>query len=304
MKQGPFFKQPYVNTPSILPPVSDSSSLSSSRVSYSAIDVLSEAKRVLGFSPIDERDISSLQERLQIVDEMKARDIAIREFLIYEMNIPRHISEALSIVKTFTPARNPSGWTTLYAEFKDTSAVDLINQYVINLKHGNSVNLYVPHSLYPRFRTINSLAHAYCNGDIKHKTKVRYGTTDFVLLIKPLASNSRWTYASLSHLPPLELSLFDGNLTRASPPGRRRLSSKRSRSNESPQSLHRPIRPRVEDINAPPHTSTESSVSLSTPLVGNSQEATSLVSSALQGAALDLTAENPCLSSSKNNLNC
>ena len=200
----------------------DRQSTSFSITSNPAISVLNEAKKVLGFSPIKALDIQYLQDKLSISDEAKARERAIRDFLIGEMNIPKNIAESLPIIKTFTPARRPNDWTTLYAEFRDTSIVDLINQYLVNLKPGKSVNIYVPHSLYPRFSSINRLAHEYRNGDLKHKTKVRYGVSDFVLLIKP-ETNSRWTYASLSHLPPLELSLFDGNIATSSPPGRSRL---------------------------------------------------------------------------------
>ena len=206
---------------------------------------MQDAKRVLGFSPIDSNDLACLNESLHLNDDSLLKNAAVRDFLIREMNVPRNVSDSLKIVRTFTPAKQVHGWTTLYAEFYDTNAVDLINQYVINLQPGKSVNMYVPHSLYPRFRSINTIAHSYRNGDIKHKTKVRYGISDFVLLVKPRLSNSRWSYVSLAHLPSLELSPYDGNPSSDPPPGRTRLSSKRSRS-DSPDTINKVSKARTE----------------------------------------------------------
>ena len=195
--------------------------------STTAIATLQEAKRVLGFSPIDKGDILYLQERLSL-DSESLKIEAVREFLIHEMKISKAVADSLEIARTFTPAKQSDDWTTLYAEFTNISSVELINQYVTRLKPGKSVSIYVPHSLYPRFQSINSIAHSYRNGEVKHKTKVRYGTSDFVLLIKRTDGVSRWTYAPLNHLPPLELSLFDGNLSSSPAPGRQRLPSKRA----------------------------------------------------------------------------
>ena len=217
-------------TPPITNPPSDN---------VQAISVLQAAKRVLGFTPIEHKDILYLQDRLSCsvdtrpLDSDSLRIEAIREFLTDEMKIPRTVADSLLIARTFTPARQSENWSTLYAEFTSASSVDLINQYVNRLKPGKSVNIYVPHSLYPRFQSINSIAHSYRNGAIKHKTKVRYGPSDFELLIKPREGVSRWTYAPLDHLPPLELSPFDGNISSSPAPGRTRLPSKRSR--DSPE---------------------------------------------------------------------
>ena len=133
------------------------------------------------------------------------------------------------------PAKESSCWKTLYAEFQDWSTTDLINQYVTNLLPGKSVSIYVPHSLFPRFNAIRDIEHSFRNGEPKHKTKVKYGASDFVLLIKPRGSSSPWSYVPLNSLPPLQLSSFDGNPSSSPPPGRTRLTSKRSRP-ESPGS--------------------------------------------------------------------
>ena len=209
---------------------------SNGRVQLSALDVLQSAKKILGFSPITTEDISYLKADHGTVDDMETMRIAIIEFLNCEMKVPKSVTENLVIRRIFPPAKQPSGWKTLYAEFQDSSTADLINQYVTNLLPGKSVSIYVPHSLFPRFNAIRDIEHSFRNGEIKHKTKVKYGSTDFVLLVKPRGSSSPWSYVPLTSLPPLQLSSFDGNPSTSPPPGRTRLSSKRSRP-ESPGSL-------------------------------------------------------------------
>ena len=221
--------------PPLLPSVSLQSFPSSSEAQRdpaytSALKVLQSAKRILGFSPIKSEDLAYLKERNSIDDENEVKRMSIVEFLTCEMKIPHHIADTIVITRVFPPAKQPSGWTTLYAEFSDASVPDLINQYATNLLPGRSVSIYVPHSLWPRFQVINTIAHSYRNGPIKYKTKIKYGLSDFVLLVKPKDQNTAsWTYPPLD-LPPLRLSAFDGNLSSSPPPGRTRLPSKRARS--------------------------------------------------------------------------
>jgi hypothetical protein len=203
------------------------------------VEVLRAAKKILGFSPITIDDINYLKEHHSIADNDYVMNLSIQEFLHYEMKIPSSITSKLAIKRVFPPAKQHTGWTTLYAEFQDTATTDLIQGYVTNLLPGKTVSIYVPHSLQPRFRAVNNIAHGLRNGTVKHKTKVKYGASDFVLLVKPKGQPAPWTYASLSSLPPFQLSLFDGNSSSSPPPGRQRLTSKRAR----PESAEKTDRP-------------------------------------------------------------
>ena len=127
-----------------------------------------------------------------------------------------------------------------------------------------------------------------------------------MLLIKPETS-SRWTYASLNHLPPLELSLFDGNIATSSPPGRSRLPSKRSRSADSPPSSERTTKARVEgtepsslEDNPPGVNPVALSTEPSIPMLNVSASASTPSASQV---AIDLTMENTDASSHQNHLN-
>ena len=241
-----------------------------------ALSVLQNAKNILGFSPITIDDISYLKAKQSISDDSEAMIHSIIEFLNDEMKIPKHITDNILIKRVFTPAKQPTGWKTLYAEFQNSSSTNLINQYVTNLLPGKTVSIYVPHSLFPRFSAIRDLEHSYRNGDIRHKTRIKYGTSDFVLLVKPRNSNAPWSYVSLASLPPLQLSSFDGNLSSSPPPGRTRLSSKRSR--ESPDSgPNRNNKTRIDDIDSATDSNAENSVVNPSENHEASQETTAVV---------------------------
>ena len=230
-----------------------------SPIQTDALSVLQNAKNILGFSPITIDDISFLKAKQSISDDSEAMTLSIIEFLNDEMKIPKYITDTLIIKRVFTPAKQPVGWKMLYAEFQNSASTDLINQYVRNLVPGRTVSIYVPHSLFPRFSAIRDLEHSYRNGDIRHKTRIKYGISDFVLLVKPRDTNAPWSYVSLTSLPPLQLSLFDGNLSSSPPPGRTRLSSKRSR--ESPDTdSNRSNKTRLDDIDLGTDSSTANSV--------------------------------------------
>ena len=218
-----------------------------------AVNAVHHARKILGFSPIVQEDIDFLKEKHSVEDTNEAMKLAVIEFLNDEMKVPKSITDRLSIKRIFPPAKQPTGWKTLYAEFNDISTSELINQYVTNLNPGKSVSIYVPHNLYPRFSAIRDLEHSYRHGDIKHKTRVKYGTSDFVLLVKPRGVVAPWTYVSLSSLPPLELSFFDGNPSLSPPPGRSRLpSSKRARSDSPDDKITRINRTKLDDENLVP----------------------------------------------------
>ena len=179
---------------------------------HSALSVLRDARRIVGFSPISMDDINCLKEQNPSLNDVTAMTEAIIEFLKCEMKVPKATIDKVEIKRVFPPAKHSeNGWTTLYAEFADISTAETITQFVGNLLPGRHVSIYVPHSLYHRFTAINAIAHKYRNGSVKHKTKVKYGHSDFVLLVKPKDSNSSWSYPSLDFLPPLQLQPPDNS---------------------------------------------------------------------------------------------
>ena len=242
---------------------------------HDAVHVLKEAKKVVGFSPITVDDINYLKSQHAIEDDATAMTFSIIEFLTFEMKVPKSFTDKLVLKRVFPPAKPPaSGWSTLYAEFPDNASADLIHQYVRNLLPGKNVSIYVPHSLHPRYSAIGDLAHEYRNGTIKHKTKIRYGASDFVLMVKPKNSNTPWSYVPLDGLPPLQLSKFDGNPSTSPPPGRTRITSKRGRP-ESPTSGDniRPNKSRKDDLPDDPTKTSQHSTTANEPILPAGEQA-------------------------------
>ena len=167
------------------------------------------------------------------------------------MKIPRGTANSFKFARIFPPTSQPTAWNKLYAEFQSQTSVDLINQFLPNLEHGKSVSLYIPSSLFPRFTSVQEIAFSYRHGETKHKTKIKYGVSDFLLSVKPKQGNHPWCYVHLD-LPPLELmpSLSSTN----TPPleGRPRLSSKRQLSPSSTEKdSERVNRPKLNSLPVP-----------------------------------------------------
>ena len=227
---------PFNPTPTVPASSSNQVTSSASASTLAAIAVIKSAKTVLGFSPITPSDITFLKKQNRLDNDEEARALSIIEFLNDEMKVPTSITDKITIKRTFPPASRLNGWSTLYAEF-DANTIDIVHQYARNLQPGKQLSIYVPHSLQPRFRMVNDIAHRYRLGNVKHKTRVKYGVADFVLYVKPREGNVPWTFVSLHELPPLSLSPYEVPPLQSSspPPGRNRLSSKRPRSSPSPE---------------------------------------------------------------------
>ena len=136
-----------------------------------ALRVLRHSKKILGFSPITQDDIAYLKTQHSVDDDKQAMILSIVEFLNCEMKIPRTTTDQIVIMKVSPPERQPIGWTTLYAEFQDSSITELINQYVRNLQPGKNLSIYVPDSLIPRYHAVRDLAHGYRNGAVNTKLR-------------------------------------------------------------------------------------------------------------------------------------
>ena len=208
----------------------------------SLASVVSSSKKVIGFSPITRVDIQYLKDQHSITDDSAAMRTSILEFLDREMKVPQSTIDTIVINRIFLPANQPD-FSYLYVEFSDISTAELMYHYARNLRHGLSIFLYVPHSLQPRRRAINNIAYEYRNGTTKHNSKVKYGVSDFVLLIKVKGSPGPWTYVDLDSdsLPPPAFS----STSTSPPPGRVRLPSKRARS-PSPSTQTRLIKARKD----------------------------------------------------------
>ena len=71
-----------------------------------AVQVLREAKKILGFSPIRRDDIDYLKMQNSIEDDSQAMISSILEFLTYEMKVPQSITDNL-VIRRFSLLLNP-----------------------------------------------------------------------------------------------------------------------------------------------------------------------------------------------------
>ena len=160
------------------------------------------AKKILGFSKITSHHLQQAIEEhgLDPGDNEAAKVCAVYDFLYYEMKVPADEVKRMKVIRTFRPAKQPES-TRLYAEFAEESSILLINRYVRNLQPDSNVDIWVPPSLYQRFRDFDTAAYKLRTGPDNVKTKVKYGDSDFILIKKSPFSHS-WTSVIPDNLSP------------------------------------------------------------------------------------------------------
>ena len=160
------------------------------------------AKKILGFTKIDSHHIQQAidEHGLDPDDSEVARVCAVYDFLHYEMKVPVEEVKKMKIVKTFRPSKQPDS-DRLYAEFEEEASILLINRYVRNLQPDSNVDIWVPPSLYQRFREFDTAAYKLRSGPDKVKTRVKYGDSDFILMKKSPSCHS-WTNVIPENLSP------------------------------------------------------------------------------------------------------
>ena len=184
--------------------------------------IIAEAKKIVGFSPMPYDDLQWLKEEHSIEDDTEAMIFAIKEFLDREMKVPRHILDRLHIVKVFPPAQQLQ-WNRLYAEFSDIQSANLVHSYARNLKPNTSVFIWVPHQFYQRFRVIKDEEYKLRKSREEWKTKIKFGTSDLVLMKRPKNGGS-WSDVNLSDLPlpPIDILAGASSSSESPPKGRSR----------------------------------------------------------------------------------
>ena len=187
---------------------------------------------ILGFSRITADHIKQaiIEHELDEKDEPNAKAWAIFDFLYYEMKIPDDKIKEMKILRTFRPVKQPDS-DRLYAEFSDPASVYLINLYVRNLQAGANVDIWVPPSLFQRFRDFDRVNYQIRKGPGNFKAKIKYGETDFVLIKKSPNCHSWTTVVPDIMLSPLEPSASFVSISSSPPLGR---SSRSKRKTGSP----------------------------------------------------------------------
>ena len=131
--------------------------------------------------------------------------MAVIEFLCKEMSI-KSISKEM-IVKVFPQAGvDRSENRRYYAQFTDPTSIPTVYSRVSNLRSNqHKVVFYAPYSHQNQLSFLGSVAYK-CRypqhpDEVKCKTRIRFGSTDLYLQIKPTNRNF-WTTVDVPNLPP------------------------------------------------------------------------------------------------------
>lgn len=212
-----------------------------SDINDASAKLVKHAMRVVGFKPIELRDMNRLKRMENIEDDDKALIACIREFLRCELRIPSNIIDELvdNIKKVWHPAKQE--WDRLFVEFGEEKFVKVCFSYAKNLRDKDvQIMQYFSPEFSDQFRTLDSIAyqlrHPDSHSGIRYKTRIRYGKAGLELERRH-PDQKVWNRVSVPGLPPVDLDPVPPPTTRSSPPSRRPRSQKRPLSpSDSPPS--------------------------------------------------------------------
>ena len=200
--------------------------------------LVQDALRVVGFKPIESRDIARLKRMNDIEDDDEAMKLCLREFWRIEMRIPSHIMDELTrnIKKVWSPVNQD--WDRLYVEFEDERFVKLCFSYAKFLKDKDTqIMQYFSPEFADQFRSLDAIAyqlrHPQSSNGVKFKTRIRYG--QHCLELQKRHPHQRvWIKVAVPNLPPVDLDPVPPPTMRTSPPVSRTRTGKRPRSSPGP----------------------------------------------------------------------
>ena len=105
--------------------------------------ICSNARKVIGLTPIEPRMLEIQMKSYGAKDKEDAMLMEVKNYLKCEMQVKPSVIEQLDIVKVFHPARDD--WNTLYVELGHELEVDLLYTYTKNImKKDHRVFPYIP----------------------------------------------------------------------------------------------------------------------------------------------------------------
>ena len=210
------------------------------------LKLIDHAAKVVGFKPIEARDISRLMRMENIEDEEEAKKECLKEYWRCELRMPvESVNELLNnIVKVWHP-EDEDEWDKLYVEFQDAKYVKICYSYCKFMRNKDSQILqYIPSQFRDQCRTLHSISYQLRKPEdpsaTKFKTRLRFGKSGLELQ-KRHPDQKNWTKVPVHHLPPVDLNPVPPPSARDSPPLVRARDRKRPRSpqqSESPPSSH------------------------------------------------------------------
>ena len=167
-------------------------------------EIIEAARLTLGFEPIEQQDIDRLKREYDISDINELMKRAVIDFLRLEMGITTINPDML--VKVFPQSgvsKNEN--RRYYAQFSDPSHIATIYSRVSSLRsREQKVVFYAPATHQNQLSYLGSIAYK-CRYPTdpkleRCKTRIRFGSRDLYLQVKPL-SKSYWTTVDVPNLP-------------------------------------------------------------------------------------------------------
>ena len=148
------------------------------------------------------------------------------------MNIKKEVLSTLSIEKIFP--QSIDDWNTIFVNFSTITMANTVTSYVRNMRSEVQVDIYVPKEWRTRYKALGKIAYDQRyppQGEVKYKTRIRWGNTDLCILRK--APDVRyWSAMDITTpLPPVDLCAVE--LPNHSPAPGRENRDKRPRSSGS-----------------------------------------------------------------------
>ena len=233
--------------------------------------LIKNAKRVIGFKPIDKIHVKQCMRRVKEKDEnlteeeawVMAKKEAVTEFLKYEMKMKEDDIEQVKSVMIYPPAKEE--WNVLYVEYENDDMVNFIRSFAQYMRKGEkesrpSIEKYIPKELFKRYSAIEKMAFEIRkNSNFKTATNISFGENDLVLRTRPKEiqpGGRRAPWHQLEAVPlPEDIPQFKMNLVR------RVLKSPRSPGEAPGRPPHTPEQGEKRKIRASPITNSPSSPS-------------------------------------------
>ena len=215
---------------------SESSSDTNSDTSEDVSKLVEYAVKVVGFKPIENKDVLRQKRMFDIEDDTQAKQSCLKEFWRCELRMPTTVVDSLleNIENIFSAPEKD--WDKLFVEFKDERSAKLCYSYCKFMRNKESqIVQFFPPEFRDQYRTLDSIAYKLRKPDdtyaTKFKTRIRFSRQGLILE-KRHPEQRNWTNVSVSHLPPVDLQPVPLPAASNSPPSERQ----RDRDSKRPRS--------------------------------------------------------------------
>ena len=186
--------------------------------------ICEKSRRTVGLKRIDEKDIQRMFGEAMPYGGAKnrdeARDLAVKEFMHYELKIKPDDQETMIIEEMFE--RRSDHLDTVYVRFKHRSSLSKIYEKVKVLRKQSQLVTYIPREFQERFQALNVILKAVREEGGGSRTRVKIGQDDLMVSRKDKTIGAVYSNLEIdmTNLPPVCLTRPKVSMSGSPPPGR------------------------------------------------------------------------------------